>query len=71
MEKRGTGGTAIGKERVWSLAYVDDMMLLAKNKVDDMMDMLRKFFKVKKLEFCTEKTKVVVFNNKERIGKEK
>jgi len=39
MKRRGVGGLSIGKERVWSLAYADDMVLLAKNR-EAMMDML-------------------------------
>lgn len=31
LEKRGIGDIKLGKERIWSLAYTDDLML-AKNK---------------------------------------
>lgn len=38
LEKRGIGGVALGAKRIWSLAYADDMVLLAKNKIAlDMM----------------------------------
>lgn len=43
------------------------MVVLAKNKValEDMMATLKCFLKERKLELCTEKTKVIVFNSKE------
>lgn len=49
------------------------MLVLAKNKValKDMMDTLKSFLKKRKLELCREKTKIIVFNSKERIGREK
>lgn len=46
LVKRGIGGIAVGKERVWSLAYADDMVLVAKNRevLLDMMDTLKSIF---------------------------
>lgn len=72
LEKRGIGGVAIGKVRIWSLAYADDMVLLAKNKValEDMMDTLKRFLKDRKLEICVEKTKIGIFNSKGRGERE-
>lgn len=32
LEKRGIGSIKLRKERVWSLAYADDIVLLAKNR---------------------------------------
>ena len=71
LEKRGIGGVSLGTKRIWSLAYADDMVLLAKNKValDDMMGTLRRFLKERKLELCVEKTKVMIFNSNSK-GKE-
>lgn len=68
LEKRNIGGIVLGRYRVWfgvSLAYADDMVLLAKNKeaLDDMMDTLKRFLKDRKLELSTEKTKVMIFNS--------
>lgn len=72
LEKRGIGGVALGAKRIWSLAYADDMVLLAKNKIalDDMMCTLRKFLKERKLELSVDKTKVMIFNRKGKVGKE-
>ncbi|XP_024891452.1 trichohyalin-like [Temnothorax curvispinosus] len=60
LENRGIGGVELGVVRVWSLAYADDMVLVAKNReaLLDMMSMLKKFLKERKLELSTEKTKV-------------
>lgn len=64
FEKRGIGGIRLGKDRIWSLAYADDIVLLAKNKeaLENMMQTLKRFLKDRKMILCTEKTKVVIFN---------
>jgi len=66
LAKRNIGGIRVGNERIWSLAYADDIVLLAKNKtaLQDMMDTLKKFLKDRKLELCIEKTKLIIFNSK-------
>ena len=71
LEKRNIGGIVLGMYRVWSLAYADDMVLLAKNKeaLDDMMDTLKRFLKDRKLDLSTEKTKVMIFNSGGKLGK--
>jgi len=73
LAKRNIGGISIGKERIWSLAYADDIVLLAKNKtvLQDMMDTLKRFLKDRKLELSTEKTKLIVFNSKGRKKSER
>lgn len=47
MRERGVSRIKLGKERVWSLAYADDIVLLAKNReaLMDMMPTLRRFIK--------------------------
>lgn len=54
---RGVGGIMVGKKRVWSLAYADDMVLVAKNRdaLLDMMRTLKRFLKERKVEVCPEK----------------
>lgn len=75
MSERGIGGIKLGKERIWTLAYADDMVIMAKNRETllDMMYMntLRKYLKEKGLILNTEKTKVLVFNRKRKEKKEK
>lgn len=70
MEKRGIRGVKLRKERVWSLAYADNIIVLANNRITlmDMMDPLNRFLKERKLISNVDKTKVLVFNKK---GKEK
>lgn len=61
MEKRGIGGIVIDKKKdiviEKNIAYADDTILLAKNKIPlkDIIDTLTKFLKKRKLELYTEK----------------
>lgn len=73
LGKRNIGEVELGNMRIWSLAYADNMVCVAKNKeaLKDMMGMLRRFLKARKLELCAGKTKIVVFNRKKREKKEK
>lgn len=70
FRRREIGGLKLEKERIWSLAYADDLVLMAKNReaLRDMLDTLRKFLKDRKLVLNVNKTKIVVFN---KIGKTK
>lgn len=72
MEDRGIGNIAIGNTRVWTIAYADDIVVLAKNReaLLDMMNTLGKFLKKRKLELGTEKTKMVVFNRNRKEKRE-
>lgn len=73
MKKKGVGGIALGKERIWSLAYADGMILLAKNSeaLLEMMTTFRKFCKDRELLLNVDKTKILVFNRKRNETKEK
>lgn len=68
LGKRNIGGVAVGDERIWSLAYADDLVIIAKNRVAllDMMDTLRRFLRARELTLSSEKSKVLVFNRKGR-----
>lgn len=72
MEKRGIRDIEIGNIKVWTMAYADDIVVLAKDRkaLCDMMDTLRRFLRERKLELCVKKTKMMVFNKKGR-GKKK
>lgn len=66
----------LGKDRLWSLAYADDIILLAKNEValEDMTSTLKGFLRDRSLVLNVEKTKIVVFNRTKRTkskGKDK
>lgn len=73
MKRRGIGGIIIDNERLWSLAYADDMVLIAKNReaLLDMMSVLKRFLRDRGLILNVEKTKVLVFNRKRKEKKEK
>lgn len=61
LSKRGWGGVDVGGVRVCSLAYADDVVLLAKDE-DEMRGLMRKlkrYLSGKSLEVNTEKTKVI------------
>jgi hypothetical protein len=44
LRKGQAGGLVIGREKLWSLAYADDIVLVAKN-ADEMKEMLKSFAK--------------------------
>lgn len=73
FQNRNIGGTEINGTRVWSLAYADDIALLAENRVTllDMLGTLRKYLRDKGLVLSVSKTKVIVFNRKRKKKKEK
>lgn len=68
MNKRGTGSLAVDGNRIWTIAYADDIVILAKNRVAllDMMDTLGRFLKDRELTLSAEKSKVLLFNKKSR-----
>lgn len=73
MKRRGIGGIMIDNERLWSLAYADDMVLIAKNReaLLDMMSVLKRFLRDRGFILNVEKTKVLVFNRKRKEKKGK
>ncbi|XP_071580229.1 uncharacterized protein [Temnothorax nylanderi] len=72
LKKRDIGGIEVDKMRVWNLEYADDIVMVARNRdaLLDMLSTLKRFLKERKLELCTEKTKILVFNRKRKEGKE-
>lgn len=64
--ERGIGGVKLGNVRIWTLAYADDMVLIAKNRkaILDMMNTLKRYLGDRRLILNTKKTKVLVFNRK-------
>ena len=57
------GGVVIGKKKIWTLAYADDVAMLAKDEreMKEMMKNLEKYVTRKKLVLNVEKSKVMVF----------
>lgn len=62
LERRNIERVELGKSRIWSLVYADDMVLVAKNKdaLKDMLKALKRFLKDRKLELNAEQTKISV-----------
>jgi ribosomal silencing factor RsfS len=58
----------VGREKVWSLAFADDMVIVAKSEreMKEIMRNLEKYVRKKKLEVNVEKTKMMVFNKRKR-----
>ena len=73
MKNIQIGRVLIRKIRIWSLAYADDLVLLALNReaIIDMLDTLRNFFIARDLILSTSKTKVLVFNKGNNAKKER
>lgn len=57
------GGVKLGEGRVYTLAYADDMVLLAGNEEEmrSMMERLEVYLDRKRMDLNTEKTKIVRF----------
>lgn len=68
LRKVKWGGTRIGEERVYSLLYADDMVLIVEKKEEkkeemkSMLERLEGYIDRKGLEINVEKTKIVRFN---------
>lgn len=72
FRKRNVGGVSIKGDRIWSLSYADDIVILAKNReaMKDMMGSMKVFWGKLELVMNTEKTKMMVFNKNIRCKKE-
>lgn len=68
LRKRGNGGASIGRSRFYTLAYADDLAVIAtnENKLRRMLKSLGKYFKEKEMILNVEKSKVLVFSRKDR-----
>jgi hypothetical protein len=55
----------VGREKIWSLAFADDLVIVAKSK-REMKEMMSrgKYVRKKKLEVNVENTKMMVFNKR-------
>jgi hypothetical protein len=63
FRKGQAGGVVVGKEKVWSLAYSDDLVVLAKEEkgMKEMLGNMEKYMRRKKLTVNVEKSKMMVF----------
>lgn len=73
LRKAQTGGVVVGKEKVWTLAYADDLVIVAKNEneMEGMIRNMERYVKRKKLEVNVEKTKMMVFRKGKGRSREK
>jgi hypothetical protein len=71
LKKAQAGESVVKREKVWSLAFADDMVILAKSVKERRNDeSLGKYVRKKKLEVNVEKTKMMVFNKRKRKSEE-
>jgi len=63
MKKGQVGGVLTGKNRIWTLAYADDLVLLAKNEesMKEIMRRLKRYLRDKNLQLNAENSKMLCF----------
>lgn len=68
LSKGQIGGVRIGRERIWSLAYADDLVLLTKNEksMKEMMKRTERYLKEKKLQLNAKQSKMVCLRKGEK-----
>lgn len=68
MRKKQTRGVIVGKKKIWTITYADDIVLLVKDKEDlkVMMKRFKKYLERKNLVLSAEKSKVMVFQKGEK-----
>lgn len=71
--KKRNGGVKVGNEKVWTIEYADDIVLIAEEEegLRDMIRGVKKYLAEKKLELSVGKSKVMVFRNKGGREKER
>jgi hypothetical protein len=72
LKKAQARGSVVGREKVWSLAFRDDLVIVAKSEreMKEMMRGLGKYVRKKELEVNVEKTKMIVFNERMKKSEE-
>jgi hypothetical protein len=72
INKAQAGGSVVGREKVWSQAFAEHLVIAAKSEreMKEMMRSLGKYVRKKKLEMNAEKTKMMVFNKRQRKSEE-
>lgn len=71
LKEGGSGGIEVRKEKIWSLTYADDIVLLVKTVegLRIMMEAVGNYLRKLKLQLNTEKSKIVVFRKAGRRKK--
>lgn len=76
LKEREVEDIAIGNDRIWTITYADNIVLVAKNRVaiQDMIGVLRDFLRRRKLELNGERTKNTIEEGEKKrdmeLGKE-
>jgi hypothetical protein len=67
-----SGGSVVGREKVWSLAFPNYLVIVGKSEreMKEMMKSLGKHVRKKKLEVNVDKTKMMMFNKRKRKSEE-
>jgi len=67
MKKGQIGGLLIGKNRIWTLVYADDLVLLIKNEesMKETIKRLERYLRNKNLQLNAEKSKMLCFRKGE------
>lgn len=70
-KERRRRGIELGGKKVYTLAYADDVVLLANNKGEmrNMIGRLKEYLKSKRLMLNTKKTKIIRFRQGETMKK--
>lgn len=65
IKKEQVGGVQVDRERIWSLAYADDLVIMARSEegIKEMLKRMQKYLKKKKLYLNIEKSKMVCFRS--------
>jgi len=63
MKKGQVGGVWIGKNKMWTLSYADDLVLLVKNEesMKEIMKRLERYLRNKNLQLNAEKSEMLCF----------
>jgi len=71
IKKEQVGGVWLGKNRIWTLAYADDLVLLAKNEesMKETMKRLERYPRNKNLQLNAEKSKMLCFRREKKKNK--
>lgn len=73
LKKRQNGGVTVGRKRIFTLTYADDLAVMAEidKEMVRMLKSLERYFEEKRLTLNAQKSKVMVFCKKERERQER
>lgn len=75
IRKKQNGGVNIGRKRIYTLAYADDLAMIAETKKEmeymQKLERFKKFFNRRKLTLNIKNSKILSFSRKERRNQER